>query len=249
MNLLTILVFVLVIVLIYAVYKLMTKTTTTVSGFSDASQAVSVSGNKLGSSPNFGYSVWVYIDAWQNTSTQTTQSGTDAVVYKKNILTRCNGKTPVFQMYLDNEQNNLMLKFPGTTGSTGTATTTCTIQNVKLQKWFNVIMSVYGNTVDLYLDGKLVRTCILTGPVTPTTGDTVQVGGGDITCSSSSAAAGDLIGYISSVVYKNDYFTPEEAWSIYSAGYSGSGMFDFIHQYKLNFSLLKDNQSVGSVSI
>jgi hypothetical protein len=148
-------------------------------------------------------------------------------------------------MYLDNEQNNLMLKFPGTT-----TTTTCNIQNVKLQKWFNVIMSVYGNTVDLYLDGKLVRTCILTGPVTPTTGDTVQVGGGDITCSSSSAAAaGDLIGYISSVVYKNDYFTPEEAWSIYSAGYSGSGMFDFIHQYKLNFSLLKDNQSVGSVSI
>jgi len=248
MNLLTILVFVLVIVLIYAVYKLMTKTTTTVSGFSDASQAVSVSGNKLGSSPNFGYSVWVYIDAWQNTSTQTTQSGTDAVVYKKNILTRCNGTTSIFQMYLDNEQNNLMLKFPGTTGSTGTATTTCNIQNVKLQKWFNVIMSVYGNTSDLYLDGKLVRTCILPGPVTPGTGDSLQVGGGDITCSSSSAA-GDLIGYISSVVYKNDYFTPEEAWSIYSAGYSGSGMFDFIHQYKLNFSLLKDNQSVGSVSI
>jgi hypothetical protein len=241
MNLLTIIVFVLVIVLIYAVYKLMTKTTTTVSGFSDASQAVSVSGDKLGSSPNFGYSVWVYIDAWQNT--QTTQSGSDTVVYKKNILTRCNGKTSIFQMYLDNEQNNLMLKFPNTNPAT-----TCTIQNVKLQKWFNVIMSVYGNTSDLYLDGKLVRTCILPGPVTPGTGDSLQVGGGDITCSSSSAA-GDLIGYISSVVYKNDYFTPEEAWSIYSAGYSGSGMFDFIHQYKLNFSLLKDNQSVGSVSI
>jgi hypothetical protein len=243
MNLLTIIVFVLVIVLIYAVYKLMTKTTTTVSGFSDASQATTVTQDKLGSSPNFGFSVWVYIDAWQNTTgTTTTTSPTPTTVYKKNILTRCNGTIPIFKMHLDNEQNNLMLAFPGNP-------TTCTIQNVKLQKWFNVIMSVYGNTVDLYLDGKLVRTCILTGPVTPTTGDTVQVGGGDITCSSSSAAAGDLIGYISSVVYKNDYFTPEEAWSIYSAGYSGSGMFDFIHQYKLNFSLLKDNQSVGSVSI
>ena len=136
MNLLTIIVFVLVIVLIYAVYKLMTKTTTTVSGFSVASQATTVTQDKLGSSPNFGFSVWVYIDAWQNT--QTTQSGTDAaVVYKKNILTRCNGKTSIFQMYLDNEQNNLMLAFPGNP-------TTCTIQNVKLQKWFNVIMSVYG---------------------------------------------------------------------------------------------------------
>jgi hypothetical protein len=237
MNLLTIFVFVLVIVLIYTVYKLMTQTTTTVSGFSDASQATTVTSDKLGSSPNFGFSVWVYIDAWQNTATAT------PIVYKKNIVTRCNGTTPIFQMYLDNEQNNLMLAFPGNPAP-------CTIQNVKLQKWFNVIMSVYGNTADLYLDGKLVRTCILPGPVTPTSSDTAQVGGGDITCTAAASNnPGDLIGYISSVVYKDNYFTPEEAWSIYSAGYSGSGMFDFIHQYKLNFSLLKNNQAMGSFSI
>ena len=78
MNLLTIFIFVLIILLIYTVYKLMTKTTTTVSGFSDASQATTVTSDKLGSSQNFGYSVWVYIDAWQNTSKS------------KNILTRCN---------------------------------------------------------------------------------------------------------------------------------------------------------------
>jgi hypothetical protein len=90
----------------------------------------------------------------------------------------------------------------------------------------------------------------LAGPVTPTNNDSLQVGGGDITCTATSAnTPGDLIGYISSVLYKDNYFTPEEAWSIYSDGYSGSGMFDFIHRYKLNFSLLKDNQSVGSVSI
>lgn len=238
MNLLTIFIFVLIIVLIYTVYKLMTKTTTSVSGFSDASQATTVTSDKLGSSPNFGFSVWVYIDAWQNTATATPP-------YKKNILTRCDGTkttTPIFQMYLDNDQNNLMLAFPGNPAP-------CTIQNVKLQKWFNVIMSVYGNTADLYLDGKLVRTCILSGPVTPTASDTVQVGGGDITCTAALANnPGDLIGYISSVVYKNDYFTPDEAWSIYSAGYSGSGLFDFIQQYKLNFSLLKNNQTMGSFS-
>lgn len=245
MNLLTILVFVLIIVLVYAVYKLMTKTTTTVSGFSDASRAVTVPSNKIGSRVNYGFSVWVYIDAWQNTAT-TPGSGSSKITYKKNILTRCNGKAPVFTLHLDNDQNNLMLEFPGITTATP-----CTIQNVKLQKWFNIIMSVYGNTVDLYLDGKLVRTCILPGPPkSPSNSDIVQVGGGDITCSAPDAAsAGDLIGYISSVVYKDDYFTPEEAWDIYSAGYSGSGMFDFIHRYKLNFSLLKDNQTMGTVSI
>jgi hypothetical protein len=78
MNLLTIFIFVLIIVLAYVVYKLMTQTTTTVSGFSDASQATTVTGDKIGSSPNFGFSVWVYIDAWQNTA-----GTSDPPVYKK----------------------------------------------------------------------------------------------------------------------------------------------------------------------
>jgi hypothetical protein len=50
-------------------------------------------------------------------------------------------------------------------------------------------------------------------------------------------------------VYKGTYFTPEEAWDIYSAGYSGSGMFDVINKYKLNFSITKNNQTVGEISV
>ena len=108
-------------------------------------------------------------------------------------------------------------------------------------------MSVYGNTVDLYLDGKLVRTCVLTAiPITPTSADTLFVGGAIKACA---ASEGDLRGYISNVVYKANYFTPEEAWSIYGDGYSGAGMFDFLHSYKLNFSVTKNNQTVGEVSI
>jgi len=246
MNLLTIFVFVLIIVLIYMVYKLMTKSTTTVSGFSDATRALNVPCDKFGVSANYGYSVWVYIDAWQNT----VDSPDNSKIYKKNILTRCGSSTanpsfPVFNLYLDNEQNNLNLLVNGTTKA-------CKIQNVQLQKWINITMSIYGNTVDMYLDGKLVRTCILTStPAATTTSDTLYVGGvydsSNKPCTATDG--GDLNGYISNVVYKNDYFTPEEAWSIYSDGYSGNGLFDFIHRYKLNFSLIKDNQTLGQVSV
>jgi hypothetical protein len=131
-------------------------------------------------------------------------------------------------------------------------TKACNIQNVQLQKWINITMSIYGNTVDMYLDGKLVRTCILTAtPAGTNTTDTLYVGGVFDSSKTSCTATdgGDLNGYISNVVYKNDYFTPEEAWSIYSDGYSGSGLFDFIHRYKLNFSLTKDNQTLGQVSV
>jgi hypothetical protein len=129
----------------------------------------------------------------------------------------------------------------------------CTIRNVQLQKWINLTMSVYGNTLDLYLDGKLVRTCILTTmPTALASGESAYVGGGytvnpDKTIKTNDT--GDLQGYISNVVFKADYFTPEEAWSIYSAGYSGAGMFNFLTSYKLVFSVTNNNQTVGQVSI
>lgn len=238
MNILTIFIFILVVILIYAVYKLMTKTTTNVSGFSDASKSLSVPCAKFGANTNYGYSVWIYVDSWITSSS-------DAVL-KKNILTRCVGPAPAFNLYLDNAQNNLKLLMSNNTKS-------CDIKNIKLQKWVNITMSVYGNTVDLYLDGKLVRTCVLTAMPTiqPTINDTLFVGGAyTITngaCKGDSE--GDLRGYISNVVYKSDYFTPEEAWNIYSAGYSGAGMFDFVNRYKLNFSVIKDDQTLGGVTI
>ena len=241
MNLLTIFVFVLIIVLIYVVYKLMTKVTTTVSGFSDASKSLSVPCEKFGASTNYGYSTWVYIDAWKNTATA------NSTQFKKNVLSRVNASTPLFNLYLDNAQNDLKLLIKG-------STTPCTIKNIKLQKWVNITISVYGNTVDMYLDGKLVRTCVLTEPPTALAkSDTLYVGGGYTTSTSAPlwtvANDGDLIGYISNVVYKADYFSPEEAWDIYSQGYSGAGMFNFLHSYRLNFSITNNNQTVGQFSI
>ena len=247
MNLLTVFIFVLIIVLIYAVYKLLTKTTTTVSGFSDASKQLVVPSQKS----NANYSVWIYVDAWNNTA--------GANQYKKNILTRLGtvyttssnttGIAPIYLLHLDNANNWLHLRIALNDGTATKATTyqTCTIKNIKLQKWVNITISIYGNTVDLYLDGKLVKTCVLTAmPVAPLTTD-LYVGG--LMTTTGTLGDGDLVGYISNVLYKHDYFTPEDAWDIYSAGYSGAGMFDFANRYKLNFSITKENQTVTQVTL
>ena len=118
-------------------------------------------------------------------------------------------------------------------------------------------ISVYGNTVDMYLDGKLVRTCIMNNvPAALNVGDSLYIGGGyNVSGGKLSSPKnptgndGNLQGYISSVVYKADYFTPEEAWTIYSNGYSGAGTFDFLTKYKLNFSITNDNQTLGQFSV
>ena len=129
----------------------------------------------------------------------------------------------------------------------------CMIRNVSLQKWINITMSVYGNTVDLFLDGKLVRTCVMTSmPASLSSTDDLYIGGGynmDSTTNIITGEDGDLQGFISNVVYNADYFSPEQAWNIYSAGYSGAGMFNFLHSYKLNFSITNNNQVVSKFSI
>ena len=249
MNLLTIFVFVLILVLVYMVYKLMTKSTATVSGFSDASKTLMVpcsktESNKTGTN-NYGYSVWLYIDSWDT-------RGTSSV--NKNVITRCSASgMPLFKMYLDNDQNNLMLIMCDSNGAPINDKSPCAIRNVQLQKWINLTMSIYGNTVDMYLDGKLVRTCIMSAmmPAALNSSDDLYIGGGYDLDSTNKITPkdGDLQGYISNVIYKADYFSPEEAWSIYGDGYSGAGMFDFLHSYKLNFSVTNNNQTVGQFSI
>ena len=247
MNVLTIFIFVLIIVLIYMVYKLMTTSTTTVSDLSDASKFVVVDTSKTESNStgnnNYGYSAWLYIDAWRTNGTST---------INKNILTRTTtSNMPLFQLHLDNTQNNLMLIMSNSTGAPINDKSPCVIRNVSLQKWFNITMSVYGNTLDLYLDGKLVRTCVMPAmPASLSSGDQLYVGGGyTLTNNTITATDGDLQGFISNVVYNADYFSPEEAWNIYSAGYSGAGMFNFLHSYKLNFSITNNNQVVSKFSI
>ena len=242
MNVLTIFIFVLIIVLIYVVYKFMTTPTTTVSDLSDASKYVVVPSSKTESNStgnnNYGYSVWLYIDAWKTNGTS---------IINKNILTRTtNANVPLFQLHLHNTQNDLMLEM-----SNNSTEKPCVIRNVQLQKWINITMSVYGNTVDLYLDGKLVRTCIMTSmPASLSSTDQLYVGGGyTLTNNIITATDGDLQGFISNVVYNADYFSPEEAWNIYSAGYSGAGMFNFLQSYKLNFSITNNNQTLGQFSI
>lgn len=245
MNLLTIFVFVLIIILIYTVYKLMTKKTTTVSDLSDASKTIIIPANKTegnrSGNNNYGYSVWLYVETWKTSG----QSMTN-----KNIITRCNPNgVPLFKMYLDNTQNDIMLDMSDSSGSP--IESSCMIRNVQLQKWINITMSIYGNTADLYLDGKLVRTCIMPSmPASLSSSDNLYIGGGyDLVSNKLVPKDGDLEGFISNVVYKPDYFSPEEAWNVYSTGYSGAGMFNFISSYKLNFSITNNNQTVSQFSI
>ena len=75
-----------------------------------------------------------------------------------------------------------------------------------LQKWVNVIVSVYNQVVDIYVDGLLTSSCILkTFPAISTDDVSLTPDGG-------------FSGYISRVKFLNSAMTVQKAKDIYNDG-------------------------------
>ena len=97
-------------------------------------------------------------------------------------------------------------KFSGKTPST---TTACDISNIPLQKWVHVTVSMWNRLLDIYMNGKLVRSCVLPGvPVTDASKLAyLHVGRGDT-----------YNGYISRLKYYNRAVTAAEVYDTYVEG-------------------------------
>jgi hypothetical protein len=64
-----------------------------------------------------------------------------------------------------------------TSDSTGDSFT-CTVENIPLQRWFSVSMTVFQRNLDIYIDGRLVKSCVLPGVPRPVDGDLILNEGG-----------------------------------------------------------------------
>lgn len=115
---------------------------------------------------------------------------------------------------------------------------TCQIDNIPIQKWFNVIISLYGLTLDVYLDGKLVRTCVMPGvpQVNNSLGITVSGKGG-------------FSGWTTNFKYWADASNPQQAYNIYKDGFGGNALGNAISKYRLRMSMVQGNVVKGSFEI
>jgi len=114
----------------------------------------------------------------------------------------------------------------------------CSITNFPLQSWVNLIISLYGRTLDMYVDGKLVRTCVLPGvaKVNPDADISVTPGGG-------------FSGWTSNFEYWDDATNPQQAYNIYKSGFGGSAIGSLFNKYRIKVSFLEDNQEQSSFEI
>jgi hypothetical protein len=128
--------------------------------------ASSLASSSTPGNSNFAYSIWFYIDDWNyNYGKPKVLFGRVGSPSSSPSSTGTYGIDPCPIVTFGEIENNLkvlMTVFPSAT-STSSTTHTCNISNIPIQAWCNLLISVYGRTLDIYLDGKLVNTFVLTG--------------------------------------------------------------------------------------
>ena len=198
---------------------------------------------------NFAYSIWFYVNDWNY------RYGEKKVIFgrmgsnstnKSGSVPGLNGTDPCPVVALGDTENNInvyLTCFPGLNNSPSKASPasgssvvhTCSVNNIPIQKWVNLVATVYGRTMDLYIDGKLVRTCLLPGVAKINNNSNVYV-----------TPSGGFAGWTSKFQYYPKSLNPQEVWNIYRNGYSSLNL---LNGYHVQFSLVQNGQQKSSVTI
>jgi len=245
---------VIIIVLLYIVIKYVIKDVNTLTGLVSAQTMQKIEASSLASSSsagatsNYTYSIWFYVDDWN------VKYGEPKVVFGR-MASEMDKNQPCPLVSLAPLENNLIVSlaiYPGmdtapiedTTTATALATETDTsihrgmVANIPIQKWVNVLISTYGRSLDIYIDGKLVRTCVLPGVARVESSTPVYI-----------TPNGGFSGWTAKFQYWPDSCDPQKAWNIYKAGYGASMLAGLLGKYTVKVSLMEGDTEESSVSI
>jgi hypothetical protein len=116
---------------------------------------------------------------------------------------------------------------------------TCELENIPLQTWTNVVVVIQDRAVSMYLDGRLVKSCLFTGIPKTIVGSDFFITPDD-----------GFMGYTAGATYYNRALGPAEVYGIYQAGYGGGSIWDSLFgSYGVQVSLVDGGTTVGSVKI
>lgn len=187
---------------------------------------------ETGDGSNLAFSIWIYVSEWNNNN--------------KNVYSIGN----------ESQGDQLFVKLGTTTPELTVSTKTgggagpfqdITINNFPLQTWVCVAISIYNSSMDIYVNGKLVKT-------------QVSVSSSYLNLEGLSASdtvvpivlfednAG-FIGYINKFKYWNKALTPQDAWNVYKSGPGGTIFGNLISGRSVNINLMSGNDVTSSFTI
>jgi hypothetical protein len=99
------------------------------------------------------------------------------------------------------------------TGDTYTKDDRCDIVNgIEYQRWVLITVVANGRTLDVYIDGKLARSCVYKANYA------INSASGAATAYVGAGNAGAFKGFFSNINYANYAYTPDAIWALYQAG-------------------------------
>ena len=213
---------VLVVVLVYMIFGNYFTGTTSVAKEQDMTKSIAaITADQLSvpDAQRYSYGLWIYVNAWPTGTTP----------------------TPIFT-----RTNDMKLVLSGTTGTLelvvykGTSISADkTIQitnNFPLQKWTYITISKDNTTVDLYLDGKLVKSVAISTTHKPDTTNPINF---EIIKNGSA--------FMAKFTRRPRVADPQSVWNDYMGG-SGTGTVGN-GKLNVNLSLLKDNVETSKFAI
>uniref|UniRef100_A0A6C0AJK1 Lectin/glucanase superfamily protein n=1 Tax=viral metagenome TaxID=1070528 RepID=A0A6C0AJK1_9ZZZZ len=174
---------------------------TQVDGKTGSTVASTMSGS------NTSLQFWMYIKDWDYKFGET-----------KRVIAQTSAMTPgvsvpaVTLHPTDNALDITVSVYPGDDASLQTsnngagAAFTVTLENVPLQSWFSVSISIHGRNIDVYQNGSLVLSSLLPGVPMPASGNLVIGGGGGFSGSVCTVKTGSI------------QLQPADASGFYAAG-------------------------------
>ena len=217
------------------------KTKSSLTGTHNAKETITISSDKLkGSGSNdYTYSFWIYINDYNE------YYGEKKMILERSNTIKINGKDiPLYypRIYLGENQNDIHIEISEQLKSNNPVTNhEIVINSIPLQKWNHIIMTKSGNTIDIYIDGKLVKTSIMPNVAQKPNAELPIV----LTKANESNNKG-FAGYLSKVNYYSTPMNTREAYQLYKEGYGGGFLGSFFNRFKLKFAFMQDNQEKSS---
>ena len=122
-----------------------------------------------------GYSIswWMFIKDWNYGygKEKTVLEVTDSKVSNPKVSLHPTDNTLKVTIALFPNTQNLTEPAAANNDEIGEESYTCEVHDIPLQTWLPVSVSVFGRNLDVYVDGKLVKSCFLPGVPKPIVGD------------------------------------------------------------------------------
>jgi hypothetical protein len=196
----------------------------------------------IGQGGDYGMQFWMYIKDWDY------KFGNPKDIVKRVSTSNAAYLNPRVSLNATDNSLDVSIHYYGDSDTATTTTTgasnasgdifTCTVENVPLQAWFSVSLALFDRNLDIYINGRLVKSCVLPGVPRPATGDIILNDNGGFS------------GSVCNLRTFSGMLSPSDAQAFFSAGTTcgassmaqqDDSLFAQIFGYSFRFSIL-DNK-------